>query len=170
VSAPAQSLPVYDPFSPATQEDPYPAYDAMLAGMPVYHNERRDFWALTRFADVQAASCDWLGFSSAAGVRVDDLLALAGHSFITMDPPRHDVLRATIRPAFQARTVARLEPAIEAKARRLVSGLAGEGDVDLAAQFARRLPVLVICELMGLPEADAMTRRAAWKAVRPLPR
>jgi cytochrome P450 len=151
---------VYDPFSAATQQDPYPAYEMMLAEAPVYNNQDRDFWALTRFDDVQDATCDWQRFSSAAGVRVDDLLDLAGPSFITMDPPRHDVLRAIVRPAFQPRTVARLERVIEAKARRLLAPLHGAPEVDLAGQFARQLPALVICELMGLPESDAMTLKA----------
>jgi cytochrome P450 len=155
-----ESPPVYDPFSAAIQQDPYPAYDWLLAEAPVYHNERQGFWALTRFADVHDATCDWRRFSSAAGVRVDDLLALAGPSFITMDPPRHDVLRAIVRPAFQPRTVAQLEPIIAAKAQALLAELPDGAAVDLAAHFAKRLPALVICELMGLPESDAMTLKA----------
>jgi|SRR5580658_7132585 cytochrome P450 len=148
---------VYDPFSAATQEDPYPVYEWMLAQAPVYHNEERGFWALTRFDDVQDAVCDWHRFSSAAGVRVDDLLALAGPSILTMDPPRHDVLRAIVRPAFQPRVIARLEAIIEAEAEHLLAQLPADGEVDLADQFAKKLPVLVICELMGLPDRDAAT-------------
>lgn len=160
MTASARSVPVYDPFSAASQQDPYPVYEWMLAEAPVYHNAERDFWALTRFDDVQDAVCDWRRFSSAAGVRVDDLLALAGPSFITMDPPRHELLRAIVRPAFQARNIARLESIIEAKAARLLAELPEAGEVDLAGQFAKKLPALVICELMGLPDNDAMTLKS----------
>jgi cytochrome P450 len=151
--------PVYDPFSAATQQDPYPAYEWMLAEAPVYHNKDRDFWALTRFDDVQNAIRDWRRFSSAAGVRVDDLLALAGPSFITMDPPRHEVLRAVVRAGFGPRAIAALEAAIESKAARLIARLP-DGEADIAEQFAKRLPAMVICELMGLPEQDAMMLKA----------
>jgi cytochrome P450 len=151
--------PVYDPFSAATQQDPYPAYEWMLAQAPVYHHQGRAFWALTRFDDVQNAIRDWRRFSSAAGVRVDDLLALAGPSFITMDPPRHEVLRAIVRPGFGPRAIAALGAAIESKAARLIAGLP-DGETDVAEQFAKRLPAMVICELMGLPEQDAMMLKA----------
>ncbi len=70
-----QSLPVYDPFSFATQNDPYPVYRLLLEHAPVYHNEQRGFWALTRFDDVQRSFRDWQTFSSAGGVTVDDLLS-----------------------------------------------------------------------------------------------
>ena len=45
----------YDPFSADTQQDPYPAYERMLANEPVYYNAERGFWALSRFEDVDEA-------------------------------------------------------------------------------------------------------------------
>jgi cytochrome P450 len=145
--------PHYDPFSRASQLDPYPTYRALLENCPVYRNEQRDFWALSRFADVQAAFRDWQTFSSAGGVTVDELLALTGPSFLTMDPPRHDLLRDVVRDAFRPRAVAGLAPLIEARAVELLDDL-DAGRVDVAAAFARRLPVLVVSELLGFPAAD----------------
>jgi cytochrome P450 len=150
----------YDPFSADTQQDPYPAYHQMLAGEPVYHNAERDFWALSRIEDVDEAARDWRRFSSAAGVRVDDLLALAGPSFITMDPPRHGVLRSLVRKDLQPRTLARLGPVIEDNARQILAQICWDDEVDLAGQFAKKLPVMVICELMGLPHRDGPTLKA----------
>lgn len=150
-----ETLPAFDPFSHSLQENPYPVYEALLEHAPVYRNEERGFWALTRYDDVLAGARDWRRLSSGAGVRVDDLLALAGPSFITMDPPRHDVLRDVVRPAFQLRAIAELEGVVEAIARSLIAGFEDRDEIDLAAEFAKRLPTLTICHLMGLPAEDA---------------
>jgi cytochrome P450 len=142
----------YDPFALTTQEDPYPAYRLLLEHAPVYYNEARDFYALSRFADVQAAFRDWVTFSNAGGVTVDELLELTGPSFLTMDPPRHDLLRAVLREPFRPRALAALAERIRAHARELVETL--DGEVDVMASFAQRLPVRVVCDLLGFPLAD----------------
>jgi hypothetical protein len=144
----------YDLFSPEVQEDPYPIYEWLLAQGPVYRNERRDFYALTRFDDVAAALRDWQGFSSSAGVRPDELLELQGPSIIAMVPPRHRELRQVIQPAFLPQAIAGLEPHVERKALKLLEQIESETEVDIMEAFVKRLPVLVICELMGLPEID----------------
>lgn len=144
----------YDLFSQDVQESPYPVYEWLLDQGPVYHNVRRDFYAVAHFDDVSAALRDWQRFSSSAGVRPDDLLELQGPSIIAMAPPRHRQLRQVIQPAFQHQEVARLEPVVEQKALRLLADLEGQDEFDIVATFVRRLPVLVICEVMGLPGAD----------------
>ncbi len=146
----------YDLFSADIQEDPYPTYERLLAHGPVYHNERRDFYALARFADVDAALRDWRRFSSSAGVRLDDLLELQGPSIIAMEPPRHRELRQFVQQRFLPQEVAQLEPLVENKASRLLEAIDGQDQVDVVASFGKLLPVLVICALMGLPEADGL--------------
>jgi cytochrome P450 len=143
----------YDPFSRATQIDPYPIYRALLEDAPVYRNERRDFWALSQYADVQASFRDWRTFSNAGGVTVDELLGLTGPSFLTMDPPRHDLLREIVREPFRPKAIAALEARVHALTRELLDGI-GPGRVDIATAFAKRLPVLVVCELLGFPLED----------------
>jgi cytochrome P450 len=144
----------YDLFSPAVQEDPYALYEHLLAQGPVYYNERRDFYALARFDDVDAALRDWQGFSSSAGVRLDDLLELQGPSIIAMVPPRHRQLRQVVQPAFLPAQVAKLEHLVAQKALKLLDDIGDRDEVDIVDAIAKRLPVLVICELMGLPERD----------------
>src|SRR5690606_24980906 len=89
---------VFDPFDYAMHEDPYPTYARLRAEAPVYRNEHRGFWALSRHADVKAAFRDHETFSSRYGVALDrDAFgpdAEQRASFIAMDPPRHDRLRA----------------------------------------------------------------------------
>jgi cytochrome P450 len=149
------TVPVYDPFSHEVQEDPYAIYGALLEDAPVYRSEARGFWALSRFDDIQRACRAWKLYSSSAGVRVDDLLEIAGPSILTMDPPLRDVLRAVVREHFQLRAVAALEDEVTRIARALIDELDGDDEIDLAGGFAKRLPVLVICGLMGLPAQDA---------------
>jgi cytochrome P450 len=144
----------YDPSALATQVDPYPAYRWLLEQAPVYENQSRGFHALSRFDDVQAAFRDWRTFSSAAGVTVDDLLEITGPSFLTMDPPRHDLLREIVRDAFRPAAIAALEERVRFHAAVLLDQL--ESVSDLAAAFAGRLPVRVICELMGFPVGDEL--------------
>jgi cytochrome P450 len=144
----------YDLFSPEVQEDPYALYGHLLAQGPVYYNGRRDFYALARFDDVDAALRDWQGFSSSAGVRPDDLLELQGPSIIAMVPPRHRQLRQVVQPVFLPAQVAQLEPLVEKKALKLMEGVEDRDELDIMDAFVKRLPVLVICELMGLPESD----------------
>lgn len=100
---------LYDPFSGAIHEDPYPAYREPLECFPLYRNESHGFWALSRFDDVQAAFRDWRRYSSAGGVTADALLEITGPSFLTMDPPRHDLLRDVVKDMFRPSEIARLE-------------------------------------------------------------
>ena len=146
----------YDPFAFETQADPYPAYRLLLEHAPVYRNEARDFYALSRFEDVQSAFRDWRTFSNAGGVTVDELLELTGPSFLTMDPPRHDLLRAVVREPFRPRALAALEGRVRAHARALLDPFEGEVDIDVMGAFAQRLPVRVVCELLGFPLADEL--------------
>ena len=145
----------YDLFSPEVQDDPYPVYEWLLAQGPVYRNEERDFYAVARFEDVAANLRDWQRFSSLSGVRPDDLLEMQGPSIIAMAPPRHRELRQVVQPAFLPQEISRLEPVVEQKAHALLQDLAGQDQVDIVEAFVKPLPVLVVCHLMGLPEADA---------------
>ena len=144
----------YDPFSYETQFDPYPAYRELLDDHPVYFNEERGFWALSRFADVQAAFRDWRVFSSSAGVTADDLLERTGPSLLTMDPPRHDYLRDVFHEHFTPKTIAQMQARIQELTDELLEPLYAQESVDLAHDFAKRLPVMVICHLLGFPQED----------------
>ncbi len=96
---------------------------------------------------------------------MDELLALTGPGFLTMDPPRHDQLRDVVRRFFEPRRVAALASRIEELVEGLLSGIAGRGEVDIAAEVAKKLPVLVICEVMGLPAADHLQLKAWADAI-----
>ncbi len=61
----------YDPFSFAVHDDPWGWYEAMRADHPVYYNPDRNFWAFSRYDDVQSAVRDWRTYSSGSGVELD---------------------------------------------------------------------------------------------------
>ena len=144
----------YDPFVDTPSADPYPLYRVLRDELPAYHNFDRGFWALSRFADVQAAARDWATFSNAAGVDLDDVGRLIGAgNFLDSDPPLHDRLRDLVRGDFGPRAIQALEPAVRAEVRRLIDRLRERARVDLAEEFAWPLPVAVVTELLGLPAA-----------------
>jgi hypothetical protein len=159
----------YNPYDYAIHEDPYPTYARLRAEAPLYRNEEKDFWAFSRHADVAAGFRDSETYSNSHGVSLDPA-ASGPHahltmSFLAMDPPRHTRMRALVSKGFTPRRVAQMEDHIrEISRRHLDVALAGSGNVrfDMVDDFAGKLPMDVVSELMGVPAADrAELRRLA---------
>jgi cytochrome P450 len=150
--------PIYSPFDPAVQGDPYPVYAALREQHPVFRNERDDFWALSRHADVDGALRDSRRFSSVNGLRIEPAFwgpdAERFFSFVAMDPPKHTRMRALVSHAFTQRRVTALEPRLREIARRYLEPLLDAGSFDLMTGFAGPYPTEVISELVGVPESD----------------
>jgi cytochrome P450 len=153
-------------FDPLVQEEPYAAYRELRATAPVYRNEARGFWALSRFEDVQRAAREWTGFSSADGVNLDDTLSLTGPgNFIAADPPDHDRLRRVVRGRFTPSAVAAMESEIRHDVRRALRAVAREGGFDAAEALAWAIPVRTIARLLALPIRDEPLLRGWLRAV-----
>jgi cytochrome P450 len=156
--------PVYDPFSFEIHEDPYPVYAWMREHAPVYRNEERDFWALSRYVDVLAALRDPQRFSNRNGISLEPGLwgpdAYKTSFFLAMDPPEHTRLRGLVRHAFSPREVPRLEGLIRELARARLLPLLSRPSFDFAGEFAAALPNDVICALIGIPATDRGQVRA----------
>jgi cytochrome P450 len=149
----------YDPYDYAIHEDPYPTYRRLRDEAPLYRNELRGFWALSRHDDVMAAFRDSARFSSAEGVSLDPSAsgpnAHRTMSFLAMDPPRHTRMRALVSRGFTPRRVSEMEPHIRELTRRHVERAVGRHrSFDFIDAIAGRLPMDVISELMGVPVAD----------------
>ena len=148
----------YDPYAYDVHEDPYPVYRALRAEAPAYRNEALGFWALSRHADVLAAFKDVETFSNRCGVSLDrDAFhenASVTMSFLAMDPPRHTRMRALVSRGFTPRRVAELEPRIRAIATEHLDAMAGAGRCEFIRDFAGKLPMDVISELLGVPPED----------------
>lgn len=149
---------VYNPYDYAIHEDPYPTYARLREEAPLYRNDERDFWALSRHADVMAAFRDPAHFSNRDGVSLDPSAsgpnAYRTMSFLAMDPPRHDRMRALVSRGFTPGRVAGLEPRIRELARLHLAPALERGAFDFVGDFAGKFPMDVICELMGVPPAD----------------
>jgi cytochrome P450 len=153
-------------FDPLVQDEPYAAYRELRASCPVYRNEARGFWALSRFDDVQRAAREWTGFSSADGVNLDDTLSLTGAgNFIAADPPDHDRLRRVVRGRFTPAGVAAMEAAIREDVRGVLAVAAREGGFDAADALAWAIPVRTVSRLLRLPMQDEHVLRGWLRAV-----
>ncbi|MGH3360911.1 MAG: cytochrome P450 [Nocardioides sp.] len=156
---------VFDPYDYAFHEDPYPVYARLRSEAPLHHNEQHDFWALSRHADILAAvRDDGSRFSNAMGVSLDkSAWSPQAHkvmSFLAMDPPYQTRLRSLVARGFTPRRVRELEPRVQALTEHYFQrafGEAGPGQeagLDWIGDFAGKLPMDVISEMMGVPEAD----------------
>ena len=144
-------------FSPETRRDPYPWYSQMREAAPVFRDPNTGTWMLFDYASVRAAMNDPETFSSQVvppGGRAPDWL-------VFNDPPRHSALRAAVMRAFTPRAIAELEPRITEISRALLADAAAAGTMDLIADYATPLPIMVIAEMMGIPSVDR-ERFAAW--------
>ncbi|MFI7634509.1 cytochrome P450 [Nonomuraea sp. NPDC049400] len=148
----------YNPYDPGVNDDPYPVYERLRSEAPIYHNAELGFWALSRHADVAAALGDSARLSSDHGPMLDPGAwgpqARTYLSFVAMDPPEHTRMRAIVSRAFTPRRVAALEPMIRQIARGYIEEGLERGTFDFARDFAAKLPLDVISELMGVPPSD----------------
>jgi cytochrome P450 len=148
----------YDPYAYEVHEDPYPLYRRLRDEAPLYKSETFEFWALSRHSDVLGALKDFETFSNRNGVSLDrDAFhsnADTTMSFLAMDPPRHTRMRGLVSRGFTPRRVTDLEPRIRELTGRYLDECAERGACDFIADFAGKLPMDVISELLGLPEAD----------------
>jgi cytochrome P450 len=141
--------------------DPFSQWRWLRANEPVYWHpptELPGFWALTRYADVRAAYRDAETFSSAQGI----LLRPSGHgvdpgggrTLALTDPPRHQQLRGLVDEWFGVRSVRALEGEMEGIARGVVDRAVERESCDFVTDVAARIPLYVICKMMGVPEPD----------------
>lgn len=155
--------PLLDLTDPRFLADPYPFYRLLRERAPVWRSPT-GLWVLTRHADVAAVlkdprfGHDFENKLSDPRSR-DDLLdepVFRGLrlSMLVRDPPDHTRLRGLVAKAFTARRLEEMRPKIAALVETLLDAVEPRGAMDVIADFARPLPVLVICDLLGIPEAD----------------
>ncbi|MEZ0580788.1 cytochrome P450 [Nocardioides sp. MH1] len=153
---------LFDPYDYDFHEDPYPVYARLRDEAPLYYSERDDFWALSRHADVFAAFRDDVGFSNRMGVTLDASAwnpeAHRVMSFLALDGAAQSRIRKLVSAAFTPRRVRELEPQVQQLTERYLGEVlarsAEDGEADWISGIAGRLPMDVISEMMGVPEAD----------------
>ncbi|MEV5830318.1 cytochrome P450 [Spirillospora sp. NPDC052242] len=152
---------VYDPFDPAFQADPYPAYRRLRDDEPVHRHADPPFWTLSRFDDVWDATRDPRTFSSAQGLTFypDEIGTLGlAPTIVMLDPPRHTALRRLVAHGFTPRRTAALEGTLREFVRARIADMerkAADGATpDLHRDFSSPLPTFALAHLLGVPEAD----------------
>jgi cytochrome P450 len=147
---------LYDPYSRAVQEDPFPIYRHFLEHEPCAYNPTMDFHALFRFEDVWEATLDWQTFSSSLGPPLENRGQIPSELFsiIGMDPPRHTRMRNLVSRGFTPKRMASLEDEVRRLAAQHLEPLRGEKRFDVQQRFAVKLPMDVISVLLGIPESD----------------
>ena len=159
---PALEAVYFDPYDVEINADPYPAFARLREEAPLYYNEQYDFYALSRFADVNKALVDHETFSSARGAIVELIKAnidIPPGTVIFEDPPIHDIHRKLLARMFTPRKVNALEPKIREYCARALDPLVGTGRFDFVADLGAIMPMQVISALLGIPEDDQVMVR-----------
>jgi cytochrome P450 len=152
----------FDPYDVEINADPYPTYERLRDEAPIYHNERYDFWALSRHEDVQRALANWQVFSSSHGDLLDIMRAgieMPKGVVMWEDPPVHTTHRGLMSRVFTPKRMAQLEDQVRAYCIRCLDPLIGSDRFDIITELASILPMRVIGMLLGIPEQDQVAVR-----------
>lgn len=145
----------FDPYSPAIDADPFPAYKTLRDEYPCFWSEEAGKWVLSRYSDVLNALQDWRTYSSAQGNLVDEFPGRAGSTLGSSDPPRHDRLRALIQSAVTKRALEHIVEPARAAARAYLAEIADKPVFDLVGDYTSKLTVDLLFYLFALPEENA---------------
>ena len=146
----------WDPFDESLKDDPHPVWKRLRDEAPVYYNDEYDFWALSRFEDIDRAHRDPQRYSSAHSTVLESMTAEARTEgmMIFLDPPEHTALRRLVSKAFTPRRVAELEQEIRTLCASLLDAQRDRNSFDYVQDFGARLPATVIAMLLGVPASD----------------
>jgi len=169
-------------FAPDVMADPYTYFGRLRREDPIHWNGKYEVWIVTRHDDVAWVARNPDQFSSAVYERdprspfppidADDtklyrvMRVWMGDRFMHRDPPDHTHMRQVIHGAFTAGATERWRPVVASTIDDLLNAAEARGGMDVAADFAVPLPVLVIAEMLGLPSGDRqLVRRLTQKAL-----
>src|SRR4051812_17794865 len=152
----------FDPYDVGINADPYPTYTRLRDESPIYHNERFDFWALSRHADVERGLVNWQAFTNTRSDILDIIRAgveLPGGVIMFKAPPQHGMHRGLMSRVFTPRAMAALEDQVREYCIGILDPLVGSGGFDIITELASVMPMRVIGMLLGIPEDDQIAVR-----------
>ncbi len=150
-------------FTPEIIADPYPLYRQIRESSPILELPDANMVIMSRYADVQTllrdrrlghADDSMLTSDALAEAQDNSAVASLRRTMLLQNPPNHSRLRGLVVKAFDARRVEVMRSRIRVIANELVDGFIDAGSGDLVRMFTHPLPVIVICDLLGVPEAD----------------
>ena len=160
---------MYRPGTAETWASPWAMYADLRDHDPAHHVDQpdgRDYWVLSRHADVLAAAVDTSTYSSAQGLTVeyDDLATLGladNRPLVMLDPPDHTAFRRLVARGFTPRQVATLDPVVRAFVVERIERLRAEGGGDIVEALFKPLPSLVVAHYLGVPD-EGRDRFDGW--------
>jgi len=159
---PPKGAPLFNPWTPEFIADPYSFYHRLRATEPM-HLTPFGFHVASRHADVTTIlrdkrfGKDFIGrMTRRHGPQImeEPVYRSMSHWMLQLDPPDHGRLRGLVVRAFTARRIEDMRPRIQAIVDAIIDRVAPRGQMDLIADFAFRLPVTVICDMLGIPAGD----------------
>jgi cytochrome P450 len=147
----------YDPFDIEIDKDPHPVWRRLREESPLYYNEKYDFFALSRYDDVDKALMSWDAYRSGHGSTLEVIMAnieLPPGIILMEDPPIHDVHRGLLSRVFTPKKMNALEPKVREFCARSLDPLVGTGGFDFIADLGAQMPMRTIGMLLGIPEQD----------------
>ena len=147
----------YDPFDFEIDDDPYPAWKLLRDEAPLYYNDKYNFYALSRYADVARELPNWETHRSGKGTVLDIILngiEVPPGVILFEDPPLHDLHRRLLSRVFTPRRMEAIEPLVRQFCTLVLDPLMGSGGFDFIADFGTSVPMRTIGYLLGIPEED----------------
>jgi cytochrome P450 len=147
----------YDPYDFEIDTDPYPVWKRMRDEAPLYYNEKYDFYALSRFEDVERCSVDWRTYISGKGSVLEMIksgMEIPPGLILFEDPPAHDLHRGLLSRVFTPRKMNAIEPQVREFCARSLDPLVGSGGFDFIGDLGAQMPMRTIGMLLGIPEDD----------------
>jgi cytochrome P450 len=147
----------YDPYDIEIDADPYPVWRRLRDEAPLYYNEKYDFFALSRYEDVDRCLLDWDTFRSGRSSILELIRAdfeIPSGVILFEDPPIHHIHRSLMSRVFTPRKIAELEPKVREFCRRSLEPLVGSGRFDFVGDLGAQMPMRTIGYLLGIPEED----------------
>ena len=147
----------YDPYDFDIDTDPYPVWRRLREERPLYYNEKYEFYAVSRFEDVERGLIDWKTYSSAKGSLLELIKSdfeIPPGSIIFEDPPGHNVHRGLLSRVFTPRKMSAIEPKVREFCARTLDPLVGTGGFDFITDLGAQMPMRTIGMLLGIPEQD----------------
>jgi cytochrome P450 len=147
----------YDPYDFEIDKDPYPIWKRLRDEAPLYYNARYDFYALSRFDDVERASVEWKTYISGKGSVLEFIKAgveIPPGTILFEDPPTHDVHRGLLSRVFTPKRMLAIEPKVREFCARSLDPLVGSGGFDFVRDLGAQMPMRTIGMLLGVPEQD----------------
>jgi cytochrome P450 len=157
VTTPSDSELYYDPFDTEIDKDPHSVWRRLREEAPLYYNEKHDFFALSRYDDVNRALLNWDTYRSGRGSTLEIIKAnitLPPGIILMEDPPIHDLHRGLLSRVFTPRKMNALEPKVRDFCARSLDPLVGAGGFDFIGDLGAQMPMRTIGMLLGIPEQD----------------